>query len=112
MPDTKRAIWAEGAYRKAYLLARREVVGSIPALPSKAAACPRVQAPGTTVGQALALKSRIESISGCRKGNAMMVTKYLYRLRSPWGELPQDPPVAVTPKVHKWTVPWYTSGFE
>jgi len=42
----------------------------------------------------------------------MKATKYLYRLRSPWGELPQDSPVAVTPKVHKRLIMWYTSGFE
>lgn len=42
----------------------------------------------------------------------MQITYTIKRLRSPWGELPQIPPVAVTPKVHKYLIPWYTTGFE
>ena len=31
-------------------------------------------------------------------------------LALPWGELPPNPPAAVSPKVH--LVRWFTSGFE
>lgn len=42
----------------------------------------------------------------------MLSTYTIHRLRSPWGELPIVPPVAVTPKEHKLLIPWYTSGFK
>ena len=42
-----------------------------------------------------------------------IAAKYIHlRIPLPWGGLPRHPRVEVTPKVHKWLLMWFTSGFE
>ena len=42
-----------------------------------------------------------------------MTVKYVLQLlRPPWGALPQYPRVVCTPKIHKWLVRWFTTGFK
>lgn len=36
---------------------------------------------------------------------------HIVSLQRPWEKPPEEPTTAVSPKVHKYMMPWYTSGF-